>query len=449
MLPDSPTVSAQASFLQSLSSDSDLLMEDAFAANIDGNDLRHFKAWHNVDEGVPAQVLKDMSDQHQERMQVTPCNVVIDNDLLPIALAKEAVHWWRLDEIAERDALEKTHGNLLGWDIEHDSILGVPITVQLAEVDHPNVWSPPDLTVNGNMLELLQLVENGDEYQLLALGDLATTLSKAPSSKYQHSRRHARRWKPVAYTKVSSLVPVFEEHKNLNFKVKLVSFGNVSIVGDETGVVCMKVNSRPIFRFLRTLEEGASIIVRKATLRMRNGFGKRGCARGRCIHIDVDDNVGSIELSREPFHFEPDINRNISAQEDDFSARGTIEPGEASCGDVVQVAFNLYSDSRTPIALTLGMRGVIAKFNQYGDAQIAFAGESMQAEWVEKDSLSNFTFAERRYESKIHIDESTLQERDLFRPGWSIDEFDDGEPAAVDDESDDDEFDDDDLDDDE
>jgi hypothetical protein len=402
-------------------------MEDAFAEHICSEDLRHFKQWHNVDEGVPAQVLKDMWVQHQERRQTLPCNVVIENDLLPIAVAKEAVHWWRLDEVAEKDALEKTHGDLLGWDVEHDSILGVSITVDLAEVDDPNVLSPPNLIVNGNMIELLDLMERGDQSQLPVLRKSSTS-SKAPSNTFEHSLINGRRWKPVAYTKVGTLVPVYKEHSNLNLKVKLVSFGgNLSIVGDETGAVCLKVHNRPMFRILRTLQEGDSIIVRKATLRMRQGFGKQGCAHRQCIHLDVDHDVGSIEVSREPFYFEPDVNRNVSAQAHDYSEVSTIEPGEASCGDVVQVLFNMYSDSKIPIALTVGMKGVIAKFNQNGDAQVAFAGETTHMEWVQKRSLSNFTFVENRYGDRLHmdyiIDESTLRERDLRRPGWSVDEF--------------------------
>jgi len=263
----------------------------------------------------------------------------------------------------------------------------------------------------------------GDQCQLTELGKAISTLLKAPSMQFKQSHLNGKRWKPVAYTKVSSLVPVSKEHLNVNLKVKLVSFGNLSVVGDDTGVVCLKVHSRPMFRFLRTLQEGASIIVRKATLRMRNGFGKRGCAHGRCIHIDVDPDVGSIEVSREPFKFEPDVNRNMSAQQHDFSDVATIEPGEASCGDVVQVVFDMYSDSTNPIALIAGMKGVIAKIDQNGDALVAFAGELTHREWVKKHALANFVFVEHRFGDRLHIDESTLRERDLHRPGWSIDEF--------------------------
>lgn len=355
-----------------------------------------------------------MSEQHQERTQTAPSNVIIDNDLLPIAVAKEAVHWWRLDEVAANHVLEKSQGELLGWDVENDSVLGVSMSVQLAEVDH--VASPPNLTANGNMIELLELIEHEDQCQLPVL---------AASNRCMYPHLNRKRWKPVVYTKVRSLVPVFSSKRlNLNLKVKLISFGNLSMIGDETGVVCMKVHSRPMFKLLRTLQEGASLIIRKASLRLRKGFGNPFC-----VHIDIDQDVGSIEVSREQFEFEPDMNCNISAKDTDFlgleidQPKSTIEPGEASSGDVVQVVYDMYSDSKVPMALTSGMKGVITKFNQNGDAQIAFAGEVRQTQWVNKDALSNFIFAEGRFSRKFHIDVSTLWERDLYRPGWSMDEF--------------------------
>merc|ERR1712166_487351 len=66
VLSDSHEERVRASLLERLPADADLLMEDVFAEHIDESDLSHFKCWHNVDDGVPAQLLKDVCQQQRE-----------------------------------------------------------------------------------------------------------------------------------------------------------------------------------------------------------------------------------------------------------------------------------------------------------------------------------------------------------------------------------------------
>jgi hypothetical protein len=403
VLPDSHEERARASFLDRLPADADLLMEDVFAEHIDDSDVRHFKAWHDVINGVPAQLLKDVCAQHRQRMalQTSPSNdntVVIANDGLPIALAKEAVQWWRLDEIAETETLAQLHGDLVGWDSQHGCILGVCMTVKLADCEarQLHVSNPPS-TVDGNMDELLALIARGDQAQLPALGQPTMNALQAASLGPAQPTANPGQLSPVTYTKVNAIassLPLFCNRSNLNLKVKLISFGSLSMVGDESGVVFLKVHCPTMFHVLKKLKAGASIIIRKATVRLRGRFGQPDL-----INVDIDKSVGSIEKSRDPFQFEPDQDHNISAQSAPYHCIAhSIKPGDACCrpcsphcfdnrcehcncngnafcGDAVQVAFDTMSDSEDPVALTLGMTGVIVEIYQNGDALVRFVGE--------------------------------------------------------------------------
>jgi len=434
VLPDSPEERVRASLLERLPADGDLLMEDAFAEHIDESDLRHFKCWHNADNGVPAQLLKDVCEQQREHKQIisqalikadilqayheyrehitdrtvsialphNACTVAIANDQLPIALAKEAVQWWRLGDTAERDALEKLHGDLLGWDVENGFILGVSITVKLAG-NQEQYDECKDECVDGKMNELLVLMERGDQCQLPALGEPTMTMVQVPSNGFEQSHPN-RIWKPVTYSKVDSIAATLShtakwiQRSELNLKVKLISFGNLSMIGDETGAVCMKVHSRTMFQLLKKLKVGASIIIRKATIRLRGGFGQP-----LCIKVDVDKDVGSIEESGYPFEFEPYQDNNISF---------------VRCGDAVQVLFDKYPD----IALTRGMKGVIAEINQHGDALVWFPGEEKLL-LVKTRALGQLTFLQDTYGRSRRFDVSLLRDREIRRPGWFLEDL--------------------------
>jgi len=347
---------------------------------------------------------------------------------------------------------------LLGWDVENGFILGVSITVELAEHQEQHHHqeedeSPPNLSADGKMNELLELMERGDQCQLPALGKPTMTIVQVPSNGFKQSHANPR-WLPVTYSKVESVaasLSLFCERSNLNLKVKLISFGNLSMIGDETGAVCMKVHCRTMFRLLKKLKVGASIIIRKATVRVRRGLGQH-----ECIHVDVDKDVGSIEESGYPFQFEPYQDNNISAQgELKYREISCIKPakvfcGEKTaevagpqsllraaimaqneffsaenedpcCGDAVQVAFDMHSDSKDPVALTLGTKGVIAEINQHGDVLLWFPGEEKH-ELVKTHAFSNLIFVKDGCGHTIRFDVSSLRDREIRRPGWFLED---------------------------
>jgi len=222
------------------------------------------------------------------------------------------------------------------------------------------------------------------------------------------------------------------------------------MVGDESGVVCMKVHCPTMFHVLKKLKAGASIIIRKATVRLRVAFGQR-----EVIHVDIDKGVGSIEESRDPFQFEPDQDHNFSAQGVPYvNIANSIKPGDACCspcsavcfdnrcdfcncncnafcGDAVQVAFDMVSDSKDPVVLTLGMKGVIVEICKNGDAFVRFVGEET-IELVKRHALPKLVFLENEYGRRVHhVDESTLRDRDIRRPGWFMNELVEEEAAAA------------------
>jgi len=475
VLPDSHEERARASLLDRLPADADLLME-VFAEHIEESDVRHCKTWHmSPDDGVPAQLLKDMCAQHRQRMQTSPSNeatVVIANDFLPVAIAKEAVQWWRLDETAETETLAQLHDlpdrDLVGWDSESDCILGICMTVRLADCEarQLHVSNPPS-TADGNMDELLELIERGDQAQLPALGQPTMDALHAPSLAGSLPWRcrlpplvlpttaNPGQLGPVTYTKVNLVaasLPLFCNRSNLNLKVKLISFGNLSMVGDESGVVYMKLHCPTMFHFVQKLNVGASIIIRNATVRMRVGFGQPDA-----IHVDLDKGVGSLEESRDTFQFEPNQNHKVCEMytlhvQRAFSPQGkaqglryvciahSIKPGDAPlildlcssdcspdcfdnrcqrcncncnafCGDAVQVAFDTMSDSEDPVALTLGMTGVIVEICENGDALVRFVGEQTN-QLVKRHALPNLVFLEDEWGKRVHpADERTLRDR--------------------------------------
>merc|ERR1719491_1873138 len=110
-----------------------------------------------------------------------------------------------------------------------------------------------DECVDGKMNELLVLMERGDQCQLPALGEPTMTMVQVPSNGFEQSHPN-RRWRPVTYSKVDSIAATLShtakwiQRSELNLKVKLISFGNLSMIGDETGAVCMKVHSRTMFQ---------------------------------------------------------------------------------------------------------------------------------------------------------------------------------------------------------
>jgi len=332
------------------------------------------------------------------------------------------------------------------------------MTVRLADcaARQMHVSNPPS-TVDGNMNELLALIARGDHAQLPALGQPTMNALQAPSLGHARPTANPGQLSPVTYTKVSAIaasLPLLRNRSNLNLKVKLISFGSLSMVGDESGVLSLKVHCPTMFHVLKKLKAGASIIIRKATVRLRGGFGQRDL-----INVDIDKGVGSIEESRDPFQFEPTtslpkVHHNISAQSAPYHCIAhSIKPGDACCrpccpdcfdnrcehcncngnafcGDAVQVAFDTMSESEDPVALTLGMTGVIVEICQNGDALVRFVGEHTN-QLMKRNALPKLVFLETKYGDRVDpVDVSMLRDRDMRRPGWLMHEFSEKEAAA-------------------
>merc|ERR1712106_332852 len=117
--------------------------------------------------------------------------------------------------------------------------------------------------------------------------------------------------------------------------------------------------------------------------------------------------VGSIEESGYPFEFEPYQDNNISF---------------VRCGDAVQVLFDKHSDTKDPVSLTRGMKGVIAEINQHGDALVWFPGEEKLL-LVKTRALGHLTFLQDTFGRSKRFDVSLLRDREIRRPGWFLEDL--------------------------
>jgi len=175
---------AQYTVMSQLDPKANLFEQDMFA-KLGENDLRHFncrwwemnrhhKNYTTIDTtltNIPARLLKEPLNTYEQRLceekpADAPHACVIENDVVPMAMAQAVVQWQRASEDAESRALGKIRGDLVGWDFDGGSIIGIPLTVQLVTGDgsafnHHDQYGPPseEATVDGKMSDLLELVE--------------------------------------------------------------------------------------------------------------------------------------------------------------------------------------------------------------------------------------------------------------------------------------------------
>jgi len=175
-LPHCKPQFAQHAVISQLHAKADLLQQDIFA-EIGKDDLRHFHMqWFDISAGVSAQLLKDPLKSYRQRLRETTEHAyqafVIETDELPIAMAQAVCQWQRAPRDIEASVLDTCIGGSVGWDIDNASIVGVPLTVQLAQDEHPQppaggayMWhghhasyGPAYGEVDGKMSELLDLI---------------------------------------------------------------------------------------------------------------------------------------------------------------------------------------------------------------------------------------------------------------------------------------------------
>jgi len=107
------------------------------------------------------------------------------------------------------------------------------------------------------------------------------------------------RWKPV-FTKIEALLP---DSEAVSLQVRVVSDGRPLVVGDETGVVSLRVHFKHA-RAVKAWKVGSSLTIRKASIKMVK----------RHMHLMIDQS-SSLEVARDDLPFEPNFDNDVSAPE--------------------------------------------------------------------------------------------------------------------------------------